>query len=111
MSQAEIRLMFDPGLEIDAEAFANEWRERPDNIALGSFAVERSGPRTFADPVTILTFVAGVAVGVLPNALWDGIKWTYTRLCANKGKPVRELSFQNVKQPDGTEVTILRIKD
>ena len=47
--------------------------------------MERSGPATFGEPAAILIFVAGVAAGVLPNALWDGIKWTYDRLCASKG--------------------------
>lgn len=107
----EIRLVFDPRLDIDGESFAALWRERPDNLAMGTFAVERSGHRTFGEPATMLTFLGGVAVGVLPNALWDGIKWTYGRLCAKKGEPAREVELLSVKQPDGTEITILRIKE
>ena len=76
----EIRLVFDPHLEIDGESFVAQWRESADNLALGTFRAESSGMRTFGEPSTILTFLGGVAVGVLPNALWDGIKWTYGQI-------------------------------
>ena len=106
-----MRLIFDPRLEIDGESFAAQWRERPDNLALGSFVVERPVPRTFGEPSIMLTFIGGLAAGVLQNALWDGIKWTYGRLCASKGKPVQDVEVQDVKQADGTEVTVLRVKE
>lgn len=104
--------VFDPRLEVNAAHFAEQWREHPENHALGSFAVaDSSGPQTFGEPGTVLTFLGGVAVGVLPNALWDGIKWTYARLCASQGKPAREVEMQHFKQPDGMEITVIRIKE
>lgn len=106
-----IRLVFDPSLEVNATSFAKQWHEHPDNQTLGSFVVaDASSPQTFGEPSTMLTFLGGVAVGVLPNALWDGIKWTYARLCASQGKPAREVEMQHFKQPDGTEITVIRIK-
>lgn len=105
----EVRLVLDPRLQIDEESFARRWRERPENLALGAFAVERSGPQTFGEPSTMLTLVSTVVGGVLTNALWEGVKWTYGRLCAQKGKPAEEVEFQQIKLPDGTEVTVLRL--
>jgi len=107
----EVRLALDPRLEIDGETFAAAWRENPANLALGSFTVDPSSPRTFTEPSIILTFISGVAVGALPNALWDGIKWTCQRLSNAKRKSLPELVFQHVKQPDGTEITLLRLKE
>ncbi len=109
----EVRVVFDPRLNITAEDFAAQWRAEPENLRIGQVATAPlpGATRTMGDPGTAMAIVTGILLGVPSNAIWDAIKTTYSHLCASRNEPEKSIEIQHTKYPDGTEVTIIRCKE
>ncbi|MBV8729892.1 MAG: hypothetical protein JO336_08795 [Acidobacteriia bacterium] len=69
----------------------------------------RSG--TFGDPTSAMAILTDVAVGLAVSAIWDGVKLVYSQLCAAKKERPKEIEFQSISAADGTEITIVRVKE
>lgn len=115
-----LRLVFDSALAVSAETFVAEWQRQPDTVAFGTARAATlasevgQSPARFGDAETMAALVA-ILMGVPSNALWDAIKFTCHKLLSTGGPsaatPQREIEFQHVKFPDGTEVTIVKYKE
>ena len=107
------QIIFDPRLSITAEEFAAQWRETPENRGIGQMSAEPfpHGRQTFGEPGTAIAVLTGILLGVPSNAIWDALKATYQRLCHSRGETAQDIEIEHTKHPDGTEVTIIRLKD
>ena len=107
------QILFDPRLNITAEEFAAQWRETPENLRIGQMSAEPfpSATRTFGEPSTMIAVLTGILLGVPSNAIWEALKATYQHLCDSRGETAKAIEIEHTKHPDGTEVTIIRLKD
>ena len=107
----ETQIAFDPRLGVNATEFAAQWQQTPENHAIAQISVANpSSTQTFGEPATLIT-LSTIALGVATNAIWDAIKSTYHRLCASNNHQAKPIEIQQIKYPDGTEITIVRLKD
>jgi hypothetical protein len=106
---AELRLIFDPASGVTAEEFVRQWTADQDLQRHATATLERLPQTAFGDPVW-MAVLAAIALGVPSNALWDAIKYTYARLAQSQQREPAETEFVHIKEPDGTEITLLRIR-
>jgi hypothetical protein len=109
----QVRISFDPRLDVTVEEFAAQWRGSPENLAMGEIAEGRMAPSagTFSEPATAIAILTTILLGVSSNAIWAAIQATYRRLCASRNQPAKSVELQHIQCPDGTEITILRLKE
>ena len=112
-SNMEVRIAFDPRLEVACEEFAAHRSHSSDNLAIGRISVANPdiSTGTFGEPSTAIAVLTGILLGVPSNAIWDAIKSTYQRLCASRKEKAKPVEIQLIEYPDGTRVTIVRMKE
>ena len=106
---AKMRLILDPALDITTEEFVRHWEADREMTQLANARLEPAPRADFSD-ASWIAVLTGVALGVPSNAIWDAIKHSYARLAASRRREPAETEFVHMKQPDGTEITMLRIK-
>lgn len=105
-------ILISPDLKISPRQVAQAWNADAECKKLAIAEVNQSQTKSF-DPTLgeILTFVVvSAASGVIGNAVYDLLKeLIQSQLPANA--PKREIILNHIRQPDGTEVTIVHYKE
>ena len=104
----KVGIVFDPRLGVDSSEFVSHWSANPNNRTISEMAVASSG--TFGEP-TAMIMLTGVATGLAVKGISALIEAIYAQLCAAKNERPKEIEFQHVSQADGTEITIVRLKE
>lgn len=108
----KIGIVFDPRLGVGRSEFISHWSANPNTRPIGKMQMASAAPSsTFGDPTSAMAILTDVAVGLAVSAIWDSIKAIYAQVCAAKNERPKEIEFQRISQTDGTEITIVRIKE
>jgi hypothetical protein len=108
----KVGIVFDPRLGVDRNEFVSHWSANPESRAIGEMQLASAAPSgTFGDPTAAMVILTSVAAGLAVNAISASVKAIYAQLCAAKNERPKETEFQRISQADGTEITIVRLKE
>ena len=108
----KVGIVFDPSLGVDTREFVTHWAANPNHRAIGDLQLASAAPSgTFGDPTTAMAILTDIGVGLAASVIWDSIKAVYAQLCASRHERPRDIEFQHMRQADGTEITVVRLKE
>ena len=101
------QIALDPALELDSDAFMNDWNASEDALKIGRVSITSAdrGDFGFEAGVLILQTANTVAAGLLGKVLYDYIKAKYYV------EEPKEPEVIIIPQEDGTKLIVVKTKE
>ena len=110
----EYQLALSPDLEVRSADFAREWNANPEYRAKAEAHLDSSKATQF-DPSLIDSSIVVLAVtlaeGIATNALYDGIKFTLSKLKPHKQEGHKHTRITHIDTKDGTHILVVDIDE
>ena len=105
-----MNLYLSPDLGLNSAAFAAAWNSLPECRAAGQ-AQAAPAPASKSLDSSLNEVAFALATGLATNALWDLIKLALAAALQRQQRPVRETEIVAIDHPDGTKITIVRVRE
>ncbi|MCW1969690.1 MAG: hypothetical protein KIH69_016385 [Anaerolineae bacterium] len=105
-----MNLYLSPDLGLNSAAFAAAWNSLPECRAAGlAQATPQPASKSLESSLNEVAFA--LATGLATNALWDLIKLAIAAALQRQQRPARETEIELIERPDGTKITIVRVRE
>ena len=105
-----MNLYLSPDLGLNSAAFAATWNSLPECRAAGLAQAAPQAASKSLDP-SLNEVAFALATGLATNLLWDLIKLAIAAALQRQQRPVRETEIVAIERPDGSKITIVRVRE